>query len=135
MKLRFCSNKRQKIAHSCALNRKLSGLRPTRCAETGFNQVFTILQLCYWLLEDVCGSKPEGFLPSWNITLPDVPQPPPQLPTEPEPNQPTTRFLFFTDMHIDLEYKPGGNAVCGEPLCCRSDDTEPSNRKYPTCPS
>ena len=28
------------------------------------------------------------------------------------------KFVHITDAHIDLEYTPGNNAVCSEPMCC-----------------
>nr|XP_002130732.2 sphingomyelin phosphodiesterase-like [Ciona intestinalis] len=32
----------------------------------------------------------------------------------------TLKILHLSDVHIDLQYKVGSNAVCNEPLCCRS---------------
>jgi len=28
------------------------------------------------------------------------------------------KFIHITDAHVDLDYTPGSNAVCAEPLCC-----------------
>ena len=39
---------------------------------------------------------------------------------------PTLRLLHLTDLHFDPAYTEGVNAECGEPLCCRADDGQPS---------
>ena len=84
--------------------------------------------MCYWLLKDKC-TKPEGFLENWNVSLPSGPKPPYQPPKQPQSGKPITKFMFFTDMHTDVLYETGANALCGEPLCCRSNDKPPSDRK------
>jgi sphingomyelin phosphodiesterase len=37
------------------------------------------------------------------------------------------KVLQFTDIHIDPNYLPGGNAVCDDLNCCRFDQGEPAN--------
>ena len=83
-----------------------------------------LFQMCYWLLKDKC-PKPDGFLPDWFVDIPPGNKPPYQPPKQPAPGKPTTRFMFFTDMHTDVRYKAGASAVCGEPLCCRNNDPAP----------
>lgn len=49
-----------------------------------------------------------------------IPKPPVTPPgPSPSPKKPLLRMLQLSDTHIDLSYAEGGNAVCGEPLCCR----------------
>ena len=42
-----------------------------------------------------------------------------------QPGSPTLRILQLSDIHVDLLYKAGSNANCGEPLCCRGNDGPP----------
>ncbi|CAF4014897.1 unnamed protein product [Rotaria sordida] len=58
----------------------------------------------------------------WNVTLP----PPTQrlfsssyVSSEHLSSKYILSILHLADLHIDLEYKPGSNANCGRPLCCR----------------
>jgi sphingomyelin phosphodiesterase len=32
------------------------------------------------------------------------------------------KIIHITDIHIDLDYTPGNNAVCGQPMCCTLDN-------------
>jgi len=80
--------------------------------------------MCYWLLKDKC-HKPDGFLEDWIVKLPPGQKPPYHPPKQPSPGKPTTKFMFFTDMHMDVRYEVGSSAVCGEPLCCRNNDPDP----------
>ncbi|XP_004366050.2 sphingomyelin phosphodiesterase [Capsaspora owczarzaki ATCC 30864] len=65
------------------------------------------------------GDVPYPWL-TWNVTLPNIPKPPtPIPPTPPSPSSPRRRVLHVSDLHIDLEYTPGLDTQCGEPLCCR----------------
>ena len=34
----------------------------------------------------------------------------------------TISLIQFTDVHLDLEYKVGSNAICNNMLCCRNED-------------
>lgn len=47
----------------------------------------------------------------------------------PQANVPTTKVVQFTDIHMDLHYKDGGNSDCGSgiPICCRESDGLPAN--------
>ncbi|XP_076823452.1 sphingomyelin phosphodiesterase-like [Clavelina lepadiformis] len=83
-------------------------------------------ELCYWLLSDKC-DKPESFEPEWKVTLPSTSVPTYQPPKVPSDGAPTSKFLFFSDVHMDVRYKPGASAVCGEPLCCRDNNPTPSD--------
>ncbi|GJQ73032.1 hypothetical protein Trydic_g1666 [Trypoxylus dichotomus] len=52
----------------------------------------------------------------WHINIPE------QTSTafvEPELSGQSLKILHLTDIHFDPEYKPGSNAVCEDPLCCR----------------
>lgn len=33
-------------------------------------------------------------------------------------------ILQFSDIHFDANYKPYGNADCGEPICCQNDQPD-----------
>ncbi|XP_067671282.1 sphingomyelin phosphodiesterase-like [Haliotis asinina] len=81
---------------------------------------------------DICGilvgpdcATPYFPTDMWNVTLPDTPKPPVIPPKPPAPGSPKVRFLQLTDIHIDLMYQEGANAICHEPLCCRSNDGKP----------
>ncbi|CAH1238967.1 SMPD1 [Branchiostoma lanceolatum] len=85
-------------------------------------------EVCGLIVSD-CGSPydPTSF---WNITLPNTPKPPVTPPRPPKPGAPVSRVLFLSDVHVDPLYKPGANADCGEPLCCR--DSSPTGKGGPT---
>jgi hypothetical protein len=36
-------------------------------------------------------------------------------------------IIQISDIHYDPMYLPGGNAVCGEPMCCRSTQGSPAS--------
>lgn len=38
---------------------------------------------------------------------------------------PKLKVLHLTDVHVDPQYAPGGNADCDEPVCCRKSQGEP----------
>jgi sphingomyelin phosphodiesterase len=52
----------------------------------------------------------------WNVTFPP---PTKQISSSHSPSINTLSVLHLADLHIDPEYKPGSNANCGRPLCCR----------------
>ncbi|XP_071093407.1 sphingomyelin phosphodiesterase-like [Haliotis cracherodii] len=81
--------------------------------------------ICGLLLGSDCATP---YFPTemWNISLPDTPKPPVKPPRHPAPGSPKVRFLQLTDIHIDLMYQEGSNAICHEPLCCRSNDGKPA---------
>ncbi|XP_077972513.1 sphingomyelin phosphodiesterase-like [Styela clava] len=85
-------------------------------------------EVCYWLQSDIC-PKPDGFLPEWKLNATLGPKPPVVPRKRPNPGSPTSKVLFFTDMHMDVQYKAGSNAECGEPLCCRNTDVLQNNSK------
>ncbi|ESP02348.1 hypothetical protein LOTGIDRAFT_92630, partial [Lottia gigantea] len=80
-------------------------------------------EVCSILITD-CGD-PYNPLDDWNITLPETPKPPITPIKPPKPGSPVKRILQLSDIHLDVLYKPGSNAVCNEPLCCRPDDGQP----------
>lgn len=84
-------------------------------------------ELCGVIIGPQCGD-PYNPLDDWNVTLPDVPQPKPVPPAPPKAGAPTLRVLHLSDTHYDKHYKPGSNANCGEPLCCREFNGVPANQ-------
>lgn len=80
--------------------------------------------------EEICGVAfnciRQADIPAlkWNVTLP----PPTQQTSSIKHSVSTSVFtvLHLADLHIDMEYKPGSNANCGRPVCCR-DGTPKSN--------
>ncbi|CAF4630433.1 unnamed protein product, partial [Rotaria socialis] len=70
------------------------------------------------------GCLPQADIPvlRWNVTLPPSSQSAPSLAAlsaDDLPSQSILSVLHLADLHIDIEYKPGSNADCGRPLCCR----------------
>ncbi|CAF1435418.1 unnamed protein product [Adineta ricciae] len=55
---------------------------------------------------------------NWTIPIPDS-KPSPLPPRPPSPESPTLEILHLADIHVDFQYKPGSNADCLEPMCCR----------------
>ena len=39
----------------------------------------------------------------------------------------TFKAVHFSDVHVDLFYKPGTNKNCNMPLCCREENGYPEN--------
>jgi len=69
----------------------------------------------------VCGILsycPKPVYPTWNVTFP-TPQPPIKPYPIVAPGGPRIYFLHYSDVHVDLQYTPGLQTHCGEPLCCR----------------
>lgn len=93
------------------------------------NVVLTLLHELQLSAEQVCGL----ILPStcyspdlpwnkikWNVTIPGViPRNSSSGNRIPRSLRTTARVLHLSDIHMDLNYKPGGNVDCSEPLCCR----------------
>ena len=51
--------------------------------------------------------------------------------TQEEPtNKKILRVLHLADIHLDLFYKEGAPTLCGEPYCCRTDNTA-KNGSFP----
>ncbi|CAG2108614.1 unnamed protein product [Medioppia subpectinata] len=87
-------------------------------------------EMCGSLLGESCSRV---YNPLYNWTLPFTPIPkPPVLSSKPQlkSSSPKLKVLHLSDTHIDPMYAEGGDAVCGEPLCCRnaSSDVRPQNR-------
>ncbi|KAI4459677.1 sphingomyelin phosphodiesterase [Holotrichia oblita] len=57
----------------------------------------------------------------WHINLPEKPS---MTFIQPEASGESLKILHLTDIHFDPEYKPGSNAVCEDPLCCRGGTPE-----------
>ncbi len=61
----------------------------------------------------------------WNVT---IPPPTKQILSSPYLSGNHSRskqILHLADLHIDAKYKPGSNANCGRPLCCRDEIPKP----------
>lgn len=95
-------------------------------------------EICGIILGDTCAHV-YNPLYNWSLPLSPIPKPPinpipidPATPTrtpsgtDDEPRK-TLKVLQLSDTHIDLEYLEGGDAVCGEPLCCREPSPERSS--------
>jgi sphingomyelin phosphodiesterase len=52
----------------------------------------------------------------WNITLPTLSS---TLTDRSFESTSMVSILHLADLHIDVQYRPGSNANCGRPLCCR----------------
>nr|CAD7195606.1 unnamed protein product [Timema douglasi] len=81
------------------------------------------------LIDGVCGlvinSDECHFQDEWTVdvdlgTKPDVVTPAIS-------DSPTVTVVQVTDLHYDPKYTSGGNAVCGEPTCCRSAQGSPAD--------
>ena len=85
--------------------------------------LFKVLRHSPLSTREICGvifhCIPQADIPAlrWNITLP-----------APNKRSPTSFYsvLHLADLHIDTKYRPGSNANCGRPLCCR-DGTPSAN--------
>lgn len=60
----------------------------------------------------------------WNVSIPGklVPKHPNRSPKPPHAKL-TIKVLHLSDVHIDLNYKPGSSVDCDDPLCCRAGST------------
>lgn len=61
----------------------------------------------------------------WNVTLPTPVQS--RAISDHRTSKSTLSILHLADLHIDINYKPGSNAKCGRPLCCRDGSPEPGD--------
>ena len=75
--------------------------------------------ICGYLLGNTCAHAHNPFTANWTVPLINSSYPP-YVPPDPQPGAPTTKFLFLSDIHYDVQYSPGSLAKCDEPLCCRS---------------
>jgi sphingomyelin phosphodiesterase len=78
-----------------------------------------------------CGSVlqsfgcPPGDAFEWTVDIASgnsVERPPPD-----DTNLQSFTILQLSDIHYDPDYTPNGNAACGEPICCQSDQGEPES--------
>ncbi|CAF3614912.1 unnamed protein product [Rotaria sordida] len=82
-------------------------------------------ELCSLAFE--CQPPPYFPIVGWNVTFPDKPKPTPRPPQPPSPGAPKLNVLHLSDIHIDFAYKPGSQADCPQPLCCREGQPIPSH--------
>ncbi|CAF3896250.1 unnamed protein product, partial [Adineta steineri] len=73
--------------------------------------------------------QPETDFPvfSWNVTFPNKPKPTPRPPQPPSSGSPILNVLHLSDIHVDFAYKPGSQADCSQPLCCRQGQPAPGH--------
>ncbi|XP_072029445.1 sphingomyelin phosphodiesterase-like [Amphiura filiformis] len=83
-------------------------------------------EICGSILGDSC-AVPYDPASNWTVKLPDTKKPPVVEPTPPKAGSPELKVLHLSDIHWDRMYQEGANAVCGEPLCCRSNDGKPTD--------
>ncbi|CAM2712972.1 unnamed protein product [Rotaria socialis] len=95
--------------------------------------VFQVLELAPLNNRQICSlafeCQPQTDFPifSWNVTFPDKPKPTPQPPQPPSPSSPKLNILHLSDIHVDFSYKPGSQADCSQPLCCRGGQPVPGH--------
>nr|CAD7195607.1 unnamed protein product [Timema douglasi] len=70
-----------------------------------------------WTVDVELGAKPRAVTPN---AIPDNNHVSPHFST-------TVTIVQLTDLHHDPKYTSGGNAVCGEPTCCRSTQGAPAD--------
>ncbi|KAI1300253.1 Sphingomyelin phosphodiesterase [Halotydeus destructor] len=76
-------------------------------------------EICGIMLGDKCAHTTNP-LHNWTLPLSPIPKPDKPRPGPPRKSSgPPLRVLQLSDTHIDTQYSVGGDAVCGEPLCCR----------------
>ena len=81
-------------------------------------------QICGLFLGKRCADVSFPF-PSWNITIPPRRGEIEERPFPSKEDVPISKVLHLTDIHLDLEYKEGARARCGEPMCCRANNGIP----------
>lgn len=98
--------------------------------------LFSPAQLCGTIISD-CGSPHNPFQSNWTIPLP------PKftwidnsyfdskyaIKEETSKGQKTFRVLQLSDLHFDLNYKPGAEAKCRDPVCCQADSLRNPRRR------
>ena len=57
---------------------------------------------------------------------------PPKKHIEVNPNGDTFKFVAFTDIHVDLYYEEGSEALCDISICCRKESANKGNKAEPT---
>ncbi|CAF4684401.1 unnamed protein product [Rotaria socialis] len=83
----------------------------------------TSRELCALALD--CENQSDFPKLNWNITVPGR-KPPPRPPQPPSPESPKLTVLHLSDIHVDFGYKPGSQAECFQPVCCRFGQPLPS---------
>ncbi|CAF2803422.1 unnamed protein product [Rotaria sp. Silwood2] len=73
-----------------------------------------------------CDRQTDYPVLNWSVAIPDR-KPSPQPPKPPSPDSPKLKVLQLADIHVDFEYKPGSEADCLEPLCCRKGPPLPGH--------
>jgi len=76
-------------------------------------------KICGWILGDSCAHYVDYFAP-WNVTLPARKHKPKDSWHNQQQDAQPKKVLHLSDTHIDFDYMEGSNAVCNEPMCCRS---------------
>ncbi|CAF4257182.1 unnamed protein product, partial [Rotaria sp. Silwood2] len=95
--------------------------------------VFQVVELAPFNNKQLCAlafeCQPQRDFPafSWNVTFPDKPKPTPRPPQPPSPDSPKLNILHLSDIHVDFSYKPGSQADCTQPLCCRAGQPVPGH--------
>ncbi|CAF1108747.1 unnamed protein product [Adineta steineri] len=74
-----------------------------------------------------CPKSPYAPVITWNVTFPNKPKPTPRPPQPPTPGSPRLNILHLSDVHVDFAYKPGSQADCPQPLCCRQGLPKPGH--------
>lgn len=80
-------------------------------------------QICGTVFPEDCDSQPAV---NWTVPIPTKRRSPPEPFPSPKKGAPTLRVLHISDTHVDPLYREGSLANCKEPLCCHSDDGQPS---------
>ncbi|CAF0924132.1 unnamed protein product [Rotaria sp. Silwood1] len=95
--------------------------------------MFQVVELTHFNNKQLCSlafeCEPQRDFPifSWNVTFPDKPKPSPRPPQPPSPDSPKLNILHLSDLHVDFSYKPGSQADCSQPLCCRAGQPVPGH--------
>lgn len=76
-------------------------------------------KICGYIFGDSCAHYVDYF-PPWNVTLPVRKRPYTNSWNSQREVVTPKKILHFSDTHIDFDYIEGSNAVCNEPMCCRS---------------
>ncbi|CAF1472859.1 unnamed protein product [Adineta steineri] len=71
-----------------------------------------------------CEDQKDFPILRWNVTIPGS-KPSPRPPQPPASGSPKLKVLHLSDIHVDFAYKPGTQADCHKPLCCRDGPTIP----------
>lgn len=104
----------------CAFGMNLLGAEMIKVMRT---MEINTAEVCYFLLgDDSCDEAIENPTHLWTVPIPLHRNPPVQRISFPIAEAPKLKVLHLTDTHLDPLYVEGSNAVCAEPMCCRSGD-------------